>query len=124
MEVSSHGLDQQRVLGLDFAVAIFTNLTRDHLDYHKNFENYFAAKLRLFDGRNGTVPRLAVINLDDPHGRRLATLVPAGVRVVTFGESADADVRAEAIRLGFKGTAFRLVFPGGTLDVTSPLIGR
>jgi len=124
MEVSSHGIDQQRVLGLDFSVAVFTNLTRDHLDYHKSFENYFAAKARLFTGGVGQPPRVAVINLDDAHGRQLAALVPAGVRLVTFGESAAAEVRAEQLELGFKGTTFRLVYPGGDHVVTSPLIGR
>ena len=124
MEVSSHGIDQKRVLGLDFSVAVFTNLTRDHLDYHKTFEAYFAAKAQLFTGGLGKPPRVAVINLDDAHGRQLVALVPAGVRVVTFGESADAAVRAEHLELGFKGTTFRLVYPGGECTVTSPLIGR
>jgi UDP-N-acetylmuramoyl-L-alanyl-D-glutamate--2,6-diaminopimelate ligase len=124
MEVSSHGLDQKRVLGLAFAVAVFTNLTRDHLDYHRSFERYFAAKTALFTGGVGAVPPVAVINVDDPHGRQLVALVPAGVRIVTFGESADAEVRAEAIALGFKGTAFQLVFPGGALPITTALIGR
>ena len=124
MEVSSHGIDQQRVQGMEFAVAVFTNLTRDHLDYHKTLENYFAAKARLFNGGVGAVPKVAVVNLDDPYGRRLAEAAPAGVQVVTFGESPEAQVRAEAVELGFKGTAFRLVYPGGSLAVLSPLIGR
>ena len=124
MEVSSHGIDQQRVQGMAFSVAVFTNLTRDHLDYHKTLENYFAAKAKLFDGGVGGAPKLAVVNIDDPYGRRLVETAPAGTTVVTFGESADAQVRAEAIELGFKGTAFRVVFPGGSLAVMSPLIGR
>ena len=124
MEVSSHGIDQQRVQGMAFSVAVFTNLTRDHLDYHKTLENYFAVKARLFDGRVGGTPKAAVINLDDPYGRRLLETAPAGMQVVTFGEHPEAQVRAEAIELGFKGTAFRLVYPGGSLAVLSPLIGR
>jgi UDP-N-acetylmuramoyl-L-alanyl-D-glutamate--2,6-diaminopimelate ligase len=142
MEVSSHGIDQQRVLGLQFAAAIFTNLTRDHLDYHKTLEAYFAVKTRLFTGETGPVPRLAIVNLDDPHGAELAAKIPAAARVVTFGENPRADVRAEAIALNFKNTTFRLVWPrlrqgfsgqaGGvqsdsveeTLDVESPFIGR
>ncbi len=124
MEVSSHGVDQQRVQGMEFSVAVFTNLTRDHLDYHHTLENYFAAKARLFDGGVGSRPKVAVVNLDDPYGRRLAAMLPADTKVVTFGESPDAQVRAEAVDLGFKGTAFRLVLPDGSLPVISPLIGR
>jgi UDP-N-acetylmuramoyl-L-alanyl-D-glutamate--2,6-diaminopimelate ligase len=124
MEVSSHGIDQKRVQGMAFSVAVFTNLTRDHLDYHGTIENYFAVKARLFSGGVGAMPKLAVINLDDAYGRRLAAETPAGVQLVTYGESPEAQVRAEAIALGFKGTAFRLVYPGGSLAVVSPLIGR
>ncbi len=127
MEVSSHGIDQHRVLGMQFGVAVFTNLTRDHLDYHKTLEAYFAVKTRLFTDADGTTPRAAAINLDDPYGRQLADKVRTehgGVKLVTFGESADAVVRAEKIQLGFKGTAFRLVWPEGALDLESPLIGR
>jgi UDP-N-acetylmuramoyl-L-alanyl-D-glutamate--2,6-diaminopimelate ligase len=124
MEVSSHGLDQQRVLGLQFAAAVFTNLTRDHLDYHQTLDAYFAVKTRLFTGGTGAAPKIAVVNLDDPYGERLAAQIPAGVKAVTFGESPRALVRAEHVTLNFKNTTFRLVWPGGTLDVDSPLIGR
>jgi UDP-N-acetylmuramoyl-L-alanyl-D-glutamate--2,6-diaminopimelate ligase len=132
MEVSSHGIDQQRVLGLQFAAAIFTNLTRDHLDYHRTLDAYFAVKTRLFTGEVGPVPRLAVINLDDPHGAELVAKIPAAARTVTFGENPRADVRAEKVALNFKNTTFRLVWPGdagsgpagGALDVDSPFIGR
>jgi UDP-N-acetylmuramoyl-L-alanyl-D-glutamate--2,6-diaminopimelate ligase len=124
MEVSSHGIDQQRVLGLQFSAAIFTNLTRDHLDYHQTLEAYFAVKTRLFTGEVGPVPRLAIVNLDDPHGAELVAKIPAAARAVTFGESLRADVRAENIALNFKNTTFRLVWPGGAHDVDSPFIGR
>jgi len=124
MEVSSHGIDQQRVLGMQFGVAVFTNLTRDHLDYHKTLEAYFEVKSRLFNGGTGGSPRAAAINLDDPYGRRLAAEVPAHVRVVTFGESPEAVVRAENVRLGFRSTALTLVWPEGRLDIESPFIGR
>ncbi len=124
MEVSSHGLDQRRVLGLQFAAAVFTNLTQDHLDYHPSLDAYFEVKTRLFTGANGAAPRVAVVNLDDPHGARLAALVPAHLRTVTFGESPRAAVRAEQIVLGFKGATFRLVWPGGAATVVSPLLGR
>lgn len=124
MEVSSHGIDQQRVAGLQFAAAVFTNLTRDHLDYHQSLEEYFAVKARLFTGAVGAVPRVAVINIDDPHGRRMLELVPPDVATVTFGEDPSAQVRATEVNLGFKGTTFRLEWPGGSLEVESPLIGR
>ncbi|MBL9215115.1 MAG: UDP-N-acetylmuramoyl-L-alanyl-D-glutamate--2,6-diaminopimelate ligase [Opitutaceae bacterium] len=124
MEVSSHGIDQLRVLGVQFGVAVFTNLTRDHLDYHQTLEAYFEVKSRLFNGGTGQAPRAAAINLDDPFGRRLAAAVPAGVRVVTFGEDPAATVRAEDVRLNFKSTRVRLVWPEGALELESPFIGR
>ncbi|MBW8782491.1 MAG: UDP-N-acetylmuramoyl-L-alanyl-D-glutamate--2,6-diaminopimelate ligase [Verrucomicrobia bacterium] len=127
MEVSSHGIDQQRVLGLQFGAAVFTNLTRDHLDYHKSMEAYFDVKTRLFTGHTGAEPKVAIINADDPHGLRLAAKVNAdvpGVRVVTYGESPEAHVRAEQVSLNFKNTTFKLVWPQGEMVVDSPLIGR
>jgi UDP-N-acetylmuramoyl-L-alanyl-D-glutamate--2,6-diaminopimelate ligase len=127
MEVSSHGLDQRRVDGLRFGVAVFTNLTRDHLDYHETLERYFDVKMRLFTGGIGPVPPVSVVNLDDAYGTQLAARLTADVpatRVVTFGEHPTAQVRAENVALHFKNSTFRLVWPGGTLDVDSPLIGR
>ena len=127
MEVSSHGIDQQRVLGLQVGAAIFTNLTRDHLDYHKTMEAYFSVKTRLFTGHTGAEPKVAVINADDPHGIQLAAKVSAevaSVRVVTYGESPSAQVRAEQVSLNFKNTTFKLVWPQGEMAVDSPLIGR
>jgi UDP-N-acetylmuramoyl-L-alanyl-D-glutamate--2,6-diaminopimelate ligase len=124
MEVSSHGLDQQRVLGLQFGAAVFTNLTHDHLDYHQTLEAYFAVKTRLFNGETGAMPKVAVVNLDDPHGAQLAATIPAQVRTVTFGETPSAQVRAEQVALNFKNTTFKLVWPAGEMHVDSPLIGR
>lgn len=124
MEVSSHGIDQQRVLGLEFAAAVFTNLTQDHLDYHQTLEAYFAAKARLFTGGVGRPPPLSVINVDDAYGRRLLEMVPDGVRRVTYGESEGADVRARDVELGFKETVFTLVWPEGHARVRCPLLGR
>jgi UDP-N-acetylmuramoyl-L-alanyl-D-glutamate--2,6-diaminopimelate ligase len=124
MEVSSHGIDQKRVLGLHFGVVAFTNLTRDHLDYHRSLDAYFEVKSRLFTGGAGPIPKAAVVNLDDPYGRELATRIPAGVRRVTFGEHPEAEVRAEAVNLEFRRTSFRVVWPGGSAAVESPLIGR
>ncbi len=124
MEVSSHGIDQQRVGGMQFDVAVFTNLTRDHLDYHKTLEAYFLVKARLFTGETGQLPRVAVINMDDPYGERLVSLVPKGVRVVTYGEHPRAMVRAEGVTLAYKSSTFTLVWPDGRLVMESPLIGR
>ncbi|MEO5960676.1 MAG: UDP-N-acetylmuramoyl-L-alanyl-D-glutamate--2,6-diaminopimelate ligase, partial [Opitutaceae bacterium] len=127
MEVSSHGIDQQRVRGVNFSAAVFTNLTRDHLDYHKTLDEYFAVKSRLFTGGTGSAPKIAVVNLDDLYGEKLAAhlaSVVAASRVVTFGENTRAEVRAENISLKFKSTTFRLAWPGGTMEIDSPLIGR
>ena len=124
MEVSSHGIDQKRVLGLHFGAVVFTNLTRDHLDYHKSLDAYFEVKSRLFAGGTGALPRVAIVNLDDPHGRQLAARLAPGLKLVTFGEHPDATVRAEAVSLESKRSTFRLVWPGGTAPVESPLIGR
>ncbi|HZL46560.1 MAG TPA: UDP-N-acetylmuramoyl-L-alanyl-D-glutamate--2,6-diaminopimelate ligase [Opitutaceae bacterium] len=124
MEVSSHGIDQKRVLGLQFGAVVFTNLTRDHLDYHKSLDAYFEVKARLFAGGVGAVPKVAVVNLDDAYGRELAARIPAGVKLVTYGEHPAAEIRAEALNLEFRRTSFRLVWPGGTAAVESPLIGR
>lgn len=127
MEVSSHGIDQQRVLGLQFAAAVFTNLTRDHLDYHRTLEAYFEVKARLFTGATGAVPKIAVVNLDDPQGERLAArleTLAAAPRLVTFGENPRALIRAEGVALNFKDSTFRLVWPDGSMPVESPLIGR
>ncbi|MFT3782339.1 MAG: UDP-N-acetylmuramoyl-L-alanyl-D-glutamate--2,6-diaminopimelate ligase [Nibricoccus sp.] len=124
MEVSSHGIDQQRVLGMQFAAAVFTNLTQDHLDYHKTLDAYFDVKTRFFTGQIGAEPKIAVVNLDDPHGEKLATLVSDRVQLVTYGENPKATVRAEGLALNFKNSTFKLVWPGGTMNVDSPMIGR
>jgi UDP-N-acetylmuramoyl-L-alanyl-D-glutamate--2,6-diaminopimelate ligase len=117
MEVSSHALDMQRVAGAAFDVAVFTNLTRDHLDYHRDMESYFAAKRRLFDQlKPGARP---VVNGGDPYGRRLAAELPGAL---TFGPG--GAVRAAAVRLSRAGIAARLETPRGALDVESPLVGR
>lgn len=129
MEVSSHGLDQQRVFGMQFGVAVFTNLTQDHLDYHGSMEAYFAVKARLFRGETAPAPRAVAINIDDAHGRRLVGDAPAALKVVTFGEAADAMIRAENVQLTSTSASFTLVWPGANgvenrVEVESPLIGR
>jgi UDP-N-acetylmuramoyl-L-alanyl-D-glutamate--2,6-diaminopimelate ligase len=127
MEVSSHGIDQQRVRGMHFGAAVFTNLTRDHLDYHQTIDAYFEVKTRLFTGATGTLPKVSVVNLDDPYGEKLAAKINAevsGTKLVTYGENPRAQVRAENVSLNFKNTTLRLVWPGGTMEIDSPLIGR
>ena len=85
-EVSSHGLDQGRMIGIPFDVAVFTNLTRDHLDYHHTMENYFAAKRLLFDGTVYPPPRVAVLNAHDPRCEELAAAArQAGAEIRTYG---------------------------------------
>ena len=117
MEVSSHALAMQRVAGAAFDVAVFTNLTRDHLDYHQDMESYFAAKRGLFAQLKPGAR--AVINAGDPYGRRLAAELP---EALTFGEG--GAVRASAVRLSTGGIAARLETPRGALEVDSPLLGR
>lgn len=128
MEASSQAIDLNRVDGLAFRVAIFTNLTRDHLDYHGTMEAYFDAKKRLFDGRTGEAPGASVINIDDEWGSKLAhELRDAGQRVATFSQTvnAGADLSAENIDVSLlRGTSFRLKTSKGERDVTSPLVGR
>jgi UDP-N-acetylmuramoyl-L-alanyl-D-glutamate--2,6-diaminopimelate ligase len=124
MEVSSHGIEQHRVLGMQFAVGVFTNLSRDHLDYHGTMDAYFEVKSRLFNGGIGTAPRAAAINIDDLHGRRLVAEAPAHLKIVTFGESVEAMVRAENVQLNSRASSLTLVWPEGRVDLESPLIGR
>jgi UDP-N-acetylmuramoyl-L-alanyl-D-glutamate--2,6-diaminopimelate ligase len=122
MEVSSHALDQGRVNAVAFALAVFTNLTRDHLDYHGDMAAYGAAKARLFRWPG---LRAAVINVDDAFGRALADALPAGVAAVRYAiDSPAAQVRAAAIRSDADGLRFELSTPWGAGEVASPLLGR
>ena len=106
MEMSSHALEQERVWGLPVDVAMFTNLTQDHLDYHGTMERYFAAKARLFEGVGAPPPRVGVINIDDTAGRRLV-LGAERSQVVTYGLEGEGDFRAEEIRMRAGETRFR-----------------
>ena len=119
MEVSSHALAQRRVDETRFAVAVFTNLTRDHLDFHGDLETYFAAKRRLFEmlGAGGT----AVVNIDDPRG---ASLVGLGGRTLTYAVDRPADIHPSTLTQSFRGLAFDAVTPAGTLAIQSRLVGR
>jgi UDP-N-acetylmuramoyl-L-alanyl-D-glutamate--2,6-diaminopimelate ligase len=124
MEASSQAMDFHRCDELEYAVAVFSNLTRDHLDYHKTMENYWYAKQRLFDGRLGTRPRVSVINLDDPYGVELAErLKEEGLQVVTYAVKSDADVTARDAEFSLNGMRFSLRTPSGERDFHSPLVG-
>ncbi|HTR66725.1 MAG TPA: UDP-N-acetylmuramoyl-L-alanyl-D-glutamate--2,6-diaminopimelate ligase [Terriglobales bacterium] len=123
MEVSSHALAQQRVYGVPFDVAVFTNLTRDHLDYHHSMDEYFAAKEILFKGCGTEPPRAAVVNTDDEYGQRLAALARKHSSVMSYGWSR-GDFHAERVEITSRGTRFDLATPEGAVPLFSPLIGR
>jgi UDP-N-acetylmuramoyl-L-alanyl-D-glutamate--2,6-diaminopimelate ligase len=124
MECSSQAMDFHRCDALEYAVAVFSNLTRDHLDYHKTMENYWVAKQRLFDGRLGTKPRIAVINVDDPYGLELALkLESEQLHVVRYGLGEQCEVTALEPKFSLDGMQFRLRTPVGERDFHSPLVG-
>jgi UDP-N-acetylmuramoyl-L-alanyl-D-glutamate--2,6-diaminopimelate ligase len=124
MEVSSHALAQGRVFGLPFDVAIFTNLTRDHLDFHGTMENYFAAKRRLFDGSLLNPPRVAVVNIEDTHGAQLALVArEAGSEIFSYGLGV-GEFRAEDILVTPAGMRFTLLTPTGPVPLETPLTGK
>jgi UDP-N-acetylmuramoyl-L-alanyl-D-glutamate--2,6-diaminopimelate ligase len=123
MEVSSHALAQQRVFGIPFDVAIFTNLTRDHLDYHHTMEEYFASKQTLFEGVGTEPPRVAVLNSDDESGRKLAAFSKKKSEVLTYGWAA-GDFHAENVEITTRGSRFDAVTPSGIIPLFSPLIGK
>jgi UDP-N-acetylmuramoyl-L-alanyl-D-glutamate--2,6-diaminopimelate ligase len=125
IEASSQGLAAERLRGVRFAAVAFTNLTPDHLDFHGTMENYFAAKRRLFealcaDGGRGP----AIVNLDDAYGRRLASEPMLADRLVGYGFSADAAVRAMDVRADAGGSEFRVATPWGESEIRLPLPGR
>ena len=124
MEVSSHALVQQRTFGIPFDVAVFTNLTRDHLDYHKTMDEYFAAKRLLFERSEAGRPRVAVLNVDDESGTQLVKFCRAqGTKIVTYA-LAKSDFRAANVEISVNGSKFELITPEGAIAVRSPLIGR
>lgn len=123
MEVSSHALEQQRVFGIPFDVAVFTNLTRDHLDYHGTMEEYFRAKQVLFEGCGIEPPRVAVINTDNESGRQLLTLSrKKSSEVLSYGLT-HGDFHAETVEITGGGTRFQMVTPSDNIAIWSPLIG-
>jgi UDP-N-acetylmuramoyl-L-alanyl-D-glutamate--2,6-diaminopimelate ligase len=124
MEVSSHALAQERVFGIPFDVAVFSNLTRDHLDYHKTMDEYFAAKRVLFEGCGTDPPRAAVTNLDDEYGAKLVEFSRKRSAVVlTYGWER-GDFHAQAVDITPRGTRFDLATPQEKIAIFSPLIGR
>jgi UDP-N-acetylmuramoyl-L-alanyl-D-glutamate--2,6-diaminopimelate ligase len=125
MEVSSHALAQGRVWGLPFTVAVFTNLTRDHLDFHGSMEAYFAAKKRLFLPEGGaTVPEFSIVNVEDSAGQEILRELGGGASAVwTYGVGAGA-YHAEQVQMSARGMEFRLVSPAGSVDIHSRLVGR
>ena len=127
MEVSSHGIDQQRVASVGFDAAVFTNLTQDHLDYHGTMENYFAAKRKWFDdlaanplGKKPT----AVVNVDDSHGLELAESLSGKMPVARFGFGVHTDFRANNFKQNARGMEFELTTKTKSFLVRAPLIGR
>jgi len=123
MEVSSHALEQQRVFGIPFDVAVFTNLTRDHLDYHGTMEDYFASKAILFQGSGTEPPRVAVINLEEEYGPRLIKLCKKQQEVITYGIDS-GEFHAKNLQMQTNGTRFDLVAPSGEYPIWTPLAGR
>ncbi|HEX8151157.1 MAG TPA: UDP-N-acetylmuramoyl-L-alanyl-D-glutamate--2,6-diaminopimelate ligase [Pyrinomonadaceae bacterium] len=125
MEASSQALDLHRCDALRFEVAAFTNLTRDHLDYHGTMQAYFAAKRRLFDGSLGEPPRASVLNVDDEYGARLCEeLKAAGRRVLRYALDKEAEVTARGVEFSLGGTRLTLRTPEGEREMLSPLVGR
>ncbi len=122
MEVSSHSIVQKRVAGIDFDVAVFTNLTRDHLDYHKTMEEYFEAKAALFCSLGSAA--VAVINIDDKWGRQLAYDSKVTAKIITYGIADDADVKASDIAVTLAGCSFKVETPAGSAEVNIKLLGR
>ncbi len=121
LEVSSHALEQRRVDGIDFDLGIFTNLTPEHLDYHGDLESYFEAKCRLFNGLGSRGPHLAVIDIDDSYGQRLANQCQG---LWSCGLSKQADVHPTTSDLSLEGIKARIVSPGGDFELCSALRGE
>jgi UDP-N-acetylmuramoyl-L-alanyl-D-glutamate--2,6-diaminopimelate ligase len=121
LEASSHALSMDRLWGCHFAAAVFTNLTREHLDYHKTFEDYFAAKRRLFAGTGAGAPEFAVLNTDDEYGKRLAGLAK---NTLTYGLETATDITTKKFQLTFSGLSFTAQTPKGRVQVSSRLVGR
>ncbi|MBI5022401.1 MAG: UDP-N-acetylmuramoyl-L-alanyl-D-glutamate--2,6-diaminopimelate ligase [Ignavibacteriales bacterium] len=120
MEVSSHALHQNRVHGIDFSVAVFTNLTQDHLDYHKSMDEYFKSKVILFDNLSSSSH--AILNADNEWGMKIISRTNASV--LTYGISGDAAVRASNIRMNMEGSRFTIIDNEKKIDIETKLIGK
>lgn len=120
MEVSSHSLDLKRVEYMDFQVGIFTNLTEDHLDYHKDMENYYKSKLRLFN----MTSRCNIINIDDEYGNRILNDLENRIPIITYGIDRKADIYATNVVCHSKGVDFMLNSPKGSIPIKLNLLGR
>jgi UDP-N-acetylmuramoyl-L-alanyl-D-glutamate--2,6-diaminopimelate ligase len=121
LEASSHSLAMDRLWGCHFQAAVFTNLTREHMDFHKTFEDYFAAKRRLFADTGAGAPEVAILNMDDEFGERLVRLAK---KTVTYGLESDADITTKKFQLTFDGLNFTAQTPNGKVHVESRLVGR
>jgi UDP-N-acetylmuramoyl-L-alanyl-D-glutamate--2,6-diaminopimelate ligase len=121
LEASSHALAMDRLWGCHFAAAVFTNLTRDHIDFHKTFDNYFEAKRHLFEGTGAGSPDVAIVNTDDQWGKKLTGLAK---RTLTYGLKNGTDLAAKKFTLSFNGLNFVAQTPNGKIQVQSPLVGR
>lgn len=124
MEVSSHALAMDRTAGCEYDAAVFTNLTQDHLDYHRTMEEYFQAKLRLFTGLGigKKTGQRAIVNMDDPRGAQIRNA--CRVPVWGFAVKGQADIKAEKVRLSMNGSTFSAATPSGTFTVESRLVGE
>src|SRR5579863_2221418 len=120
MEVSSHALALGRVYGVTFHTAVFTNLTRDHLDFHHTMEDYFAAQRLLFTPEGTPAPEWAVINSDDPYGRQIAP----SPHTLRYGFEAGADLRGSSLEMNFDGLRFTVEHAGARIQLSSPLVGK
>jgi UDP-N-acetylmuramoyl-L-alanyl-D-glutamate--2,6-diaminopimelate ligase len=122
MEVSSHAIEMKRVQELRFDVAVFTNLSRDHLDFHGDMESYFQAKKKLFQGLNGVRPRVMVLNSDDARYEDLRSIDPS--RVISYGMQGAADICPIRYQFGWEGTEAQYKTPAGDLEVRTSLMGK
>lgn len=120
MEVSSHSLELKRVVGIDFDVTVFTNLSGEHLDYHHSMKQYFEAKKKLFT--LSQKKRMAVVNTDDQWGKKLTSQLSGGV--ISYGLEPPAVIRAEDCMFASKGIEFSVKYPGGKMSISSPLLGK
>ncbi len=122
MEVSSHAIEMKRVAGLQFEIAVFTNLSRDHLDFHGDMESYFRAKKKLFVGVNGVPPRVMVLNADDPRYEELRSIDP--VRVMSYGMKDAAEIRPTRYHFGWEGTEVTYKTPSAEIEIRTSLMGK